>query len=218
MLFAGPPRTGKTMAAQVVANELGLDIYKIYLSQIVSKYIGETEKNLNDLFNEAKKSNVILFFDETDALFGKRTEVKSSHDKNANIETSYLLQKMEEYDGITIMTTNYLENIDKAFFRRISYVIHFAFPNKDSRKKIWKNMYPKEMPLSKNIDFNYLARQFEISGGSIKNIALTSAFMAARDEKPLEMKHIILAVKYELGKQGKTLIKDDFSEYSYLLD
>ena len=218
MLFAGPPGTGKTMAAQVVANELGLDIYKIDLSQIVSKYIGETEKNLNDLFNEAKKSNVILFFDETDALFGKRTEVKSSHDKNANIETSYLLQKMEEYDGITIMTTNYLENIDKAFFRRISYVIHFAFPNKDSRKKIWKNMYPKEMPLSKNIDFDYLARQFEISGGSIKNIALTSAFMAARDEKPLEMKHIILAVKYELGKQGKTLIKDDFSEYSYLLD
>lgn len=218
MLFAGPPGTGKTMAARVVANALGIEIYKVNLSQIMSKYIGETEKNLNVLFDEAKKSNVILFFDETDALFGKRTEVKDSHDKNANLETSYLLQKMEEYDGVTVMSTNYLENIDAAFFRRISYVIHFPFPNEKSRKKIWKGMYPKEVPLSDDVDFDYLARQFELSGGNIKNIAVTSAFLAARNDKELKMKHILTALKYELTKQGKTLLKEDFGEFSYILD
>lgn len=217
MLFSGPPGTGKTMAAQVVANELGLELYKVDLSQVISKYIGETEKKLNQLFNEAKESNVILFFDETDAIFGKRTEVKDSHDKNANVETSYLLQKMEEYDGITIMTTNYIENIDKAFFRRISYVIHFAFPDSDARKKIWMKMYPEEMPLSKDIDFDYLSTQFEISGGNIKNVVVASAFMAARDSKNVEMKHIIKALKYELTKQGKILLKEDFGPYGYLI-
>ncbi len=217
MLFAGPPGTGKTMAAQVVANELNIEIYKVDLSQIVSKYIGETEKNLSDLFNEAKKSNVILFFDETDALLGKRTEVKDSHDKNANLETSYLLQKMEEYDGITVMSTNYLENIDSAFFRRISYVIHFPFPDVQSRKRIWQTIFPKQMPISKDIDFDYLAQQFEIAGGNIKNIAVTSAFLAAKSSKKLEMKHIIQAIKYELTKQGKTLLKEDFGEHGYLL-
>ncbi len=217
MLFAGPPGTGKTMAAQVVGNDLNIEIYKVDLSQIVSKYIGETEKNLNELFKEAKKSNVILFFDETDALLGKRTEVKDSHDKNANLETSYLLQKMEEYDGITIMTTNYLENIDSAFFRRITYVIHFPFPDVLSRKKIWQTMFPKELPLDKNIDFDYLANQFEISGGNIKNVAVTAAFLAAKTGKKLKMDHILKAIKYELTKQGKTLLKEDFGEHGYLL-
>ena len=217
MLFAGPPGTGKTMAAQVVASELGLEIYKADLSQVVSKYIGETEKNLNDLFDEAKKSNVILFFDEMDAIFGKRTEVKDSHDKNSNVETSYLLQKMEEYEGITIMTTNYLENIDKAFFRRISYVIHFAFPNAETREKIWISMFPQKTPISKNIDFKYLAQNFEISGGNIKNIAINAAFMAARDTKEVQMKHILKSTIYELKKQGKNLLKEDLGEYAYML-
>lgn len=217
MLFAGPPGTGKTMAAQVVASELGIEIYKVDLSQIVSKYIGETEKNLNELFAEAKKTSVILFFDETDALLGKRTEVKDSHDKNANLETSYLLQKMEEYDGITIMSTNYLENIDTAFFRRISYVIHFPFPDVKSRKMIWQNMYPKEVPLSEDIDFDYLAQQFEISGGNIKNIAVTSSFLAATLGEKVDMRHIVKAIKYEITKQGKLLIKEDFGEHGYLL-
>ncbi len=217
MLFAGPPGTGKTMAAQVVAGELGIEMYKVDLSQIVSKYIGETEKNLSDLFNEAKKSNVILFFDETDALLGKRTEVKDSHDKNANLETSYLLQKMEEYDGITVMSTNYLENIDPAFFRRISYVVHFPFPDIDARKQIWKTMFPKEMPISDDIDFDYLAKQFSISGGNIKNIAVVAAFLAAKSSKKVEMYHIIKAVKYELEKQGKILLREDFGEHWYLL-
>lgn len=217
MLFAGPPGTGKTMAAQVVANELGLELCKTDLSQIVSKYIGETEKNLNELFNEAKKSNVILFFDETDALFGKRTAVKDAHDKNSNLETSFLLQKMEEYDGITIMTTNYLENIDNAFFRRIGYVIHFAFPDASAREKIWKNMFPSKIPLSSDINFKYLSKNFELTGGSIKNIAVNSAFMAARDEKEIKMEHIIRALIYEIKKQGKNVIKDDLGEYAYLI-
>lgn len=217
MLFAGPPGTGKTMAAQVIANDLDIEIYKVDLSQIVSKYIGETEKNLNELFKEAKKTNVILFFDETDAILGKRTEVKDSHDKNANLETSYLLQKMEEYDGITVMTTNYLENIDNAFFRRISYVVHFPFPDSISRKKIWVNMFPKEMPLDPDIDFDYLANQFEIAGGNIKNTAISAAFLAAQDNTIIDMSHILKALKYELSKQGKSMLKEDFGEYAYLL-
>lgn len=217
MLFAGPPGTGKTMAAQVVASELGIEIYKVNLSQIVSKYIGETEKNLNTLFDEAKKSNVILFFDETDALLGKRTEVKDSHDKNSNLETSYLLQKMEEYDGITVLSTNYVENIDSAFFRRISYVIHFSFPNVESRKQIWMSIFPKEVPLSSDIDFDYLASQFEIAGGNIKNIAVVAAFLAAQSFEKVSMKHIIKAVDYELTKQGKVLLNEDFGENSYLV-
>ena len=217
MLFAGPPGTGKTMAAQVVANDLGIEMYKVDLSQVVSKYIGETEKNLNQVFNEAKKSNVILFFDETDAILGKRTEVKDAHDKNANLETAYLLQKMEEYDGITVMTTNYKENIDSAFFRRISYVIHFAFPDATARKSIWQGIFPHETPLDDDLDFDYLARQFEIAGGSIKNIAVAAAFMAARDGQAVSMRHIIRAVRYEMAKQGKVMRREDYGEYSYLL-
>ncbi len=217
MLFTGPSGTGKTMAAQVVANDLGLEIYKVDISKVVSKYIGESEKNLGEVFDSAKKSNVILLFDETDALFGKRTEVKDSHDKNANLETSYLLQKMEEYDGITIMTTNFLENIDKAFFRRISYVVHFEFPDKNARKEIWKKMFPKEIPLAKDVDFDYLARQFEIAGGSIKNVVITSSFMAASDNKKVGMQHIVKALQYEIRKQGKMFSQDDFGEYGYLL-
>lgn len=216
MLFAGPPGTGKTMAAQVVANELGIEMYKVDLSQVVSKYIGETEKNLNQVFAEAKKSNVILFFDETDAILGKRTEVKDAHDKNANLETSYLLQKMEEYDGITVMTTNYKENIDSAFFRRISYVIHFSFPDAKARKEIWKGIFPNKTPLE-DVDFDYLANQFEITGGSIKNIALVASFMAARSGEAVGMRHIVRAVKYEMAKQGKIMLREDYGEYGYLL-
>ena len=216
MLFAGPPGTGKTMAAQVVANELGIEMYKVDLSQVVSKYIGETEKNLNQVFAEAKKSNVILFFDETDAILGKRTEVKDAHDKNANLETSYLLQKMEEYDGITVMTTNYKENIDSAFFRRISYVIHFSFPDAAARKEIWRGIFPADTPLGE-VDFEYLANQFEITGGSIKNIALVASFMAARNGEAVGMGHIVKAVKYEMAKQGKIMLREDYGEYGYLL-
>lgn len=217
MLFTGPPGTGKTMAAQVISNELHLEIYRVDLSRVVSKYIGETEKNLAEIFDSAKKSNVILLFDETDALFGKRTEVKDSHDKHANLETAYLLQKMEEYNGITIMTTNLLGNLDQAFFRRISYVIHFPIPDEKSRKLIWQKIFPKNAPLSKDVDFDFLAKNFEISGGNIKNVVITSTFMAASEGKEIKMKHIIKALEYEMKKQGKMISKSDFAEYGYLL-
>ena len=217
MLFSGPSGTGKTMAAQVVANELGLEIYRVDLSKVVSKYIGETEKNLGEIFESAKKSNVILLFDETDAIFGKRTEVKDSHDKNANVETSYLLQKMEEYNGVTIMTTNFIGNIDKAFFRRINYVVHFTLPSAELRKEIWQKMYPKETPISEDVDFDFLAKQFEISGGSIKNIVITSSFIAASESNEVKMEHIIKGLEYEIKKQGKIVSKSDFGEYGYLL-
>ncbi len=217
MLFTGPPGTGKTMAAQVISNELHLEIYRVDLSRVVSKYIGETEKNLAEIFDSAKKSNVILLFDETDALFGKRTEVKDSHDKHANLETAYLLQKMEEYDGITIMTTNLMNNLDQAFFRRISYVVHFPLPDEKSRKLIWQKIFPKNAPISKDVDFNFLAKKFEISGGNIKNVIITSTFMAASEEKEIKMKHIIKALEYEMKKQGKMVAKSDFAEYGYLL-
>ncbi|QZY57549.1 ATP-binding protein [Crassaminicella profunda] len=218
ILFTGPPGTGKTMASQVIANELYLEIYKVDLSQMVSKYIGETEKNLKELFDEAKKSNTILLFDEADALFGKRSEVKDSHDRYANVETSFLLQKMEEHTGITIMTTNYLENIDPAFMRRINYVIHFPFPSENYRKEIWMSIFPEKTPLKNNIDFDFLSNKFELSGGNIKNIAVSSAFLAAHKKEPIGMNHILYSIKHELRKQGKILLKEDFGEYDYFLD
>lgn len=217
MLFTGPPGTGKTMAAQVVGSDLDLEVYRVDLSKVISKYIGESEKNLGEVFDSAKKSNAVLLFDETDALFGKRTEVKDAHDKNANVETSYLLQKMEEYNGITIMTTNFIENIDKAFFRRINYVVHFNMPDFELRLKIWKNMFSSKTPISDDVNFEYLAKNFEIAGGSIKNIVLTASFMAASESDKVEMKHIIKSVEYELKKQGKMVSKSDFGTYAYLL-
>jgi SpoVK/Ycf46/Vps4 family AAA+-type ATPase len=215
MLFSGPPGTGKTMSAQVVARELYMELYKIDLSQVVSKYIGETEKNLQLIFREAELSNAILFFDETDALFGKRSEVKDSHDRYANIETAFLLQKVEEYDGITIMATNFKQNIDDAFMRRITFVIEFPFPNAEYRQKIWKAMFPPEAPLAPDIDFQFIAEKFAIAGGNIKNIAVSAAFLAAEKSEPIGMGHIIRAARHELQKIGKILLKEDLGEYSF---
>ncbi len=215
MLFGGPPGTGKTMAAQVIAHELGLEMYKIDLSQVVSKYIGETEKNLKAVFDEAGKSNAILFFDECDAILGKRTEVKDSHDRYANIETSFLLQKIEEYEGVSILATNFLSNIDSAFLRRINYVIHFPFPDEASREKIWRGIFPGQTPLSADVDFKFLAKQFELAGGSIKNIAVNASFLAAAAEEEVTMRQIIFALKDELTKQGKSVLSGDFGEYGF---
>lgn len=214
VLFSGPPGTGKTMSAQVVAKELYLELYKIDLSQVVSKYIGETEKNLQQIFLEAQLSNAILFFDETDALFGKRSEVRDSHDRYANIETAYLLQKIEEYEGITILATNFIQNIDEAFMRRFNFIIEFPFPDKQYREKIWKSIFPEEAPLSDDIDFEFIASKFEVAGGNIKNIAVSAAFLAADASEPIGMKHIIAAAKYELNKIGKLLLKGDLGEYN----
>ncbi|OEF97196.1 hypothetical protein BHF68_05910 [Desulfuribacillus alkaliarsenatis] len=217
MLFAGPPGTGKTMAAQVIAQELGLEMYKIDLSQIISKYIGETEKNLQEVFNEAQKSNAILFFDECDAILGKRTEVKDSHDRYANIETSYLLQKIEEFAGVSVLATNYITNIDNAFLRRIQYVLHFPFPDEKSRELIWRGIFPGKTPVAHDVDFSFLAKQFELAGGNIKNIAVNAAFLAAAEGREVSMKHIILATKDEVTKQGKVVVSSDFGEYGFYL-
>ena len=216
VVFAGPPGTGKTMAAQVLSGGLNLDLYKIDLSQVVSKYIGETEKNLHEIFSEAQLSNAILFFDEADALFGKRSEVKDSKDRYANIEVAYLLQKIEEYEGITILATNFINNIDKAFLRRIRFVVDFPFPDADARKRIWRIAIPEKTPIGPDVDFEYLSRIFELSGGNIKNILINSAFFAAESNGSITMRHIIRAARYELQKMDKLLLREDLKEYSGL--
>lgn len=218
ILFAGPPGTGKTMLSQIIAHELGMELYRIDLSAIVSKYIGETEKNLEKIFDAAKNSSIILFFDEMDALFGKRSEAQDAHDKYANMEVAYLLQKIEAYNGLILMATNYLNNIDEAFIRRIQFIFSIPFPTEENRKLLWKQAFPKEAPIAKNIDFSFLAKNFEITGAVIKNISLSSAFMAGAEQKPISMKHILQATHIELAKQGKILIKEDFGEYSFYLE
>lgn len=217
VLFCGSSGTGKTMAAEVMANELKLDLYKIDLSCVVSKYIGETEKNLSKIFKEAETSNAIVFFDEADALFGKRSEVKDSHDRYANIEINYLLQKMEEHEGIVILASNLRKNIDEAFTRRMHFSVDFPFPDESYRLKIWQNIFPKETPQSQDIDFEFLARSFQISGGSIKNIALNAAFLAAEKAMTVNMEHIIWATKREFQKMGKLCVQSDFGKYYNLI-
>ncbi len=202
-LFSGPPGTGKTLAAEVIAHALELDLYKMDLSTLVSKYIGETEKNLSKVFKEAQTSNAILFFDEADALFGKRTEVSDAHDRYANIETSYLLQKMEEYEGIVILATNLRDNMDEAFTRRIRFIIEFPFPNAASRLEIWKRHFPKEAPVSASVDYALLSKQVQVSGGNIKNIVLNAAFLAAENGQLIGMEHLIHGTQREFEKIGK---------------
>jgi SpoVK/Ycf46/Vps4 family AAA+-type ATPase len=217
VLFAGPSGTGKTMAAEVMANELSLDLYKIDLSAIVSKYIGETEKNLKQVFQEGQASNAILFFDEADALFGKRSEVRDSHDRYANIEIAYLLQRTEEYEGIVILATNLRKNIDEAFTRRMHSVVDFPMPEEQERHSIWQRVFPAGVPLSKDVDLGFLARQFKISGGNIKNIALNAAFLAAEDGGCVSMENLIRATKREYQKMGKLCTEGDFAAYFELV-
>jgi AAA+ superfamily predicted ATPase len=217
ILFAGVSGTGKTMAAEVIANELKIDLYKIDLSSIVSKYIGETEKNLDRIFREGQISNAILFFDEADALFGKRSEVKDSHDRYANIEVAYLLQKMDEYEGIVILATNLRKNMDEAFARRMHYTLEFPVPEEPDRYKIWQNIFPKETPLSKEADLKFMARQFKITGGNIKNVALNAAFLAASNGGMIVMEHLIKATKREFQKTGRLCTEGDFGPYFELV-
>jgi len=217
MLFTGPSGTGKTMAAEIMANELGLDLYKIDLSAIVSKYIGETEKNLERIFREGQNSNAILFFDEADALFGRRSEVRDSHDRYANIEVAYLLQKMEEYDGVVILATNLRKNMDEAFARRMHFTIEFPIPEEADRHRIWQSIFPEEAPLRNDIDLSFLARQFKITGGNIKNIALGAAFLAADDGSFITMENLIRATKREYQKMGKLCTEGDFAHYFELV-
>ncbi|BAY29288.1 ATPase central domain-containing protein [Nostoc carneum NIES-2107] len=209
VLFSGPPGTGKTMAAEVITHELQLDLYKIDLSQIVSKYIGETEKNLNRIFTAAANSNAILLFDEADALFGKRSEVKDAHDRYANIETGYLLQKMEEYEGVAILTTNLRSNMDDAFSRRLRFIIEFPFPNEKQRRQIWEKVWPDTTPCSSDLNLDLLARRFEIAGANIRNIALAAAYLAADDGKVITMDHLLQAIRREYQKLGRIVMEAD---------
>ena len=215
-LFTGPPGTGKTMAVHVMAGILGLELFKVDLSQMVDKYIGETEKRLEEVFQRAERSNMILFFDEADAIIGKRSEVKESKDKYANTEVSYLLQRMEEFDGIIIFSSNFAQNIDAAFMRRIRFVIHFPIPDVATRKEIWQSSFSEEVP-QESIDFDYLSRQFEFSGGQIKNVVLNAAFFAASEGQPVGMKTLVRALQLELTKDKKVSFKEALGEYAQLL-
>ena len=213
ILFAGPSGTGKTMSAEVIAGELGIDLYKIDLSTVVSKYIGETEKNLDVVFREAEGSNAILLFDEADSIFGKRSEVKDAHDRYANLEVSYLLQKMEEYRGIAILTTNFRRNMDDAFLRRMHCSLEFPFPDGGDRYEIWQRSIPSEAPTHPDLDLRFMAKQFKFTGGSIKNVAVGAAFYAAESSSPIRMEHVIKATKREFQKLGRMLTESDFGSY-----
>ncbi len=206
-LFCGPPGTGKTMAAEVIAAELKLDLYRIDLSQVVSKYIGETEKNLSHVFEEAGAGSCVLFFDECDALFGKRTELKDAHDRYANIEVAYLLQRIDDYEGLCVLATNLKQNLDAAFVRRIRFILDIEFPGVDSRAAIWQRVWPKQLPLGADVDPAVLARQFRFSGASIRSVALAAAFLAAADHAPaVTREHVERAARRELEKTGRRAV------------
>jgi hypothetical protein len=205
VLFAGPSGTGKTMASEVIANDLGLDLYRIDLSRVVSKYIGETEQNLERIFNAAVRSNSVLLFDEADALLGKRSAVHDAHDRYANMEISYLLQKMEQHEGITILTTNLRGNIDDAFLRRLAFMVQFPFPEQEARLNIWKKVWPPETEVDSAVDFEALANRFRLSGGNISNVGLSAAFLAAEEARPVCMSDILRATQREYAKVGKKL-------------
>jgi vesicle-fusing ATPase len=206
-LFSGVPGTGKTLAAEIIASELRLDLYRIDLSQVVSKYIGETEKNLRRVFDAAEAAGAVLLFDEADALFGKRSEVKDSHDRYANIEVSYLLQKMEAYRGLAILTTNMRQALDTAFMRRIRFMVQFPFPDFAERVEIWRRVFPKAAPVG-DLDVSRLAR-LNVAGGHIRNIAVGAAFAAADEGGPVSMAHLLLAARAEYAKLDRPLTETE---------
>ncbi len=202
-VFGGPSGTGKTFAAEVIANDLGLDLYRVDLSAVVSKYIGETEKNLRRVFDAAEHGAAVLLFDEADALFGKRTEVKDSHDRYANVEVSYLLQRMEAYRGLAILTTNMAEAIDTAFLRRVRFLVSFPFPDREMRVELWRRAFSASTPTS-GLDVEALA-QLDLAGGTIRNVAVNAAFLAARSGDAVTMAHVIQAARIEAGKLGQPM-------------
>jgi SpoVK/Ycf46/Vps4 family AAA+-type ATPase len=206
-LFAGPSGTGKTLAAEVLARELGLDLYRIDLSAVVSKYIGETEKNLRQVFDAAETGGGVLLFDEADALFGKRAEVKDSHDRYANIEVGYLLQRMESFEGLAILTTNIKAALDKAFQRRLRFIVDFPFPNAEQRVSIWERAFPAETP-TEGLDAKRLA-SLNMAGGGIRNIALNAAFLAAEQGTAVRMSDVLAATRIEAVKSERPLMESE---------
>jgi SpoVK/Ycf46/Vps4 family AAA+-type ATPase len=215
-LFSGPSGTGKTMAAGVLARQLGMELYRIDLSRVVSKYIGETEKNLNVLFAEARRAYAVLFFDEADALFGKRSEVKDAHDRYANIEVAYLLQRMESYEGLTVLATNLRHNLDEAFLRRLQYCVEFPQPSAGDRRALWRKVWPATAPLAADLDLEFVAQHLELTGGQIRNIALKAAYLAAGDGAEIGMRHLIAAIRREHQKLGRLTVDRMFGPYAQL--
>lgn len=215
-LFAGPPGTGKTLSAEVVAGELGLDLYRVDLASTVSKYIGETEKNLEAVFTAAEAAEVVLLFDEADAVFGKRSEVGDAHDRYANLETAYLLQRIERFGGIAVLTTNLQSNLDQAFLRRIDVSIAFSVPGPEERRRIWEASLAAAAPTD-GVDVAFLAERFELAGGSIRNVALTAAFLAADHGTPITMRHVVTGIRRELVKHSRLVDGAQFGPYAPLL-
>ncbi|MDO4514387.1 MAG: ATP-binding protein [Lachnospiraceae bacterium] len=219
VLLFGAPGTGKSMCAQVIAHELNLELYRVDLSKVIDKYVGETEKSISMIFREAKKCNVVLFFDECDTLFAKRSDDGGSNQASNNNKTALLLQEVEAYDGVSVLATNYKHNIDPAFFRRMKYIVEFQFPDPDTREMLWRTTIPKGTPLADDVDIRFLAERFEFVGGNIKNCILNAAFLAAADGegKEVGMKHYLMAIKYEFVKTGKVFTKADFEPYAYMV-
>jgi len=212
-LFSGPSGTGKTMAAEIMAGQLGLDLYRLDLSSVVSKYIGETEKNLDELFDAASIGTTVLFFDEADSLFGKRTEMNDSKDRYANVETSYLLQRLERYDGIVVLATNYEKNIDQAFLRRVHVRIDFPMPNEPERLELWQRNLKAGAPQGGDIDLEWLAKRFDFTGASIRNAVIDAAFLAAADASPITMSHLVRGVARELHKLSRMVTEAQFGPW-----
>ena len=211
VLFAGESGTGKTMAAGVIAGDLGLDLFRVDLATVVSKYVGETERNLDRIFAAAEGSNALLLFDEADALFGKRSEVRDAHDRYANIEVAYLLQRMEAYAGGVILATNLRSNMDDAFLRRLDVLIEFPFPEPADRRRLWRGLVPAEAPVADDVDLDLLADRFRLTGGSIRNCSVTAAFLAADEGTGIRMTHLLRAVAQDLRKQGRLTLEADFA-------
>lgn len=220
VLLFGAPGTGKSMCAQVIAHELNLELYRVDLSKVIDKYVGETEKSISMIFREAKKCNVVLFFDECDTLFAKRSDDGGSNQASNNNKTALLLQEVEAYDGVSVLATNYKHNIDPAFFRRMKYIVEFQFPDPDTREMLWRTTIPKGTPLADDVDIRFIAERFEFVGGNIKNCILNAAFLAAADpesEGKVGMKHYLNAIKYEFVKTGKVFTRADFEPYAHLV-
>lgn len=212
-LFAGESGTGKTMSAEVIADDLGMDLYVVDLSTVVDKYVGETEKNLERIFTEASAVNAVLLFDEADAIFGRRSEVKDAHDRHANIESAYLLQRMESFDGIAVLTTNLRANLDEAFTRRLDVVAEFPMPDAAQRLALWERCLGGRLPRAADLDLGFCADRFELAGGSIRACAVTAAYLAAESEQPLTMRQLVSAVVQEYRKLGRLVLESEFGPY-----
>ncbi|MER5891063.1 ATP-binding protein [Streptomyces sp. NPDC001941] len=212
-LFAGPSGTGKTMSAEVVAADLGMDLYVVDLSTVVDKYVGETEKNLERIFTEASAVNAVLLFDEADAIFGKRSEVKDAHDRHANVESAYLLQRMESFDGIAVLTTNLKANLDEAFTRRLDVVADFPVPDAAHRRALWEQCLGGRLPRAQDVDLDFCAERFELAGGSIRACAVSAAYAAAASGEPLTMTQVVTAVAQEYRKLGRLLLEGEFGPH-----